>query len=117
MNHPQLRRTFPSEPIKSEPSAKELAFLGLAEKLGLPSSFTVADDWQYRATRVPFNKGFRSMTMDGEPAVRGAVRMTRTSDERFCRTMIHATMPPTGCARDGTLSDATGRCLAARDRR
>jgi len=78
--HPQLRRTFPSNTSGSLPTAEELAFSKRAESLGLPSAFVRADDYQYRATRLPFVNGAQSMTMDGQPAVKG-VRLGRMPDE------------------------------------
>jgi len=78
--HPQLRRTFPSNTSGSIPSATELAFSGRAEALGLPSAFVRDEDYQCRATRVPFVDGAQSMTMNGLPAVQG-VRLGRMPEE------------------------------------
>jgi len=69
--HPQLRRSFPSNSSGSLPTAAELEFAAKAESLGLPSQFARAEDYQYRATRLAFVNGARSMTMTGSPAVTG----------------------------------------------
>lgn len=78
--HPQLKRSFPSSSSGSLPTAEEAAFAERAERLGLPSAFERADDFQYRATRLQFVNGAQSMTMDGTPAVKG-MRLGRMPEE------------------------------------
>jgi glycine betaine catabolism A len=73
-SHPELCRTFPEAPTHTgKGSAKDLAEIAAmaarCEAAGLPSTFQIADDWQYRIMRMPFLDDARSMTMTGAPAV------------------------------------------------
>ena len=72
--HPELCATFPEGTQHSgggsEDDVRSLAvFVADCEAAGLASQFRAADDWQYRAMRMPLVDGARSMTMDGAPAV------------------------------------------------
>lgn len=73
-NHPSLTRTFPEDP--------RVSFLGkdnipdyiaehfaACEAAGLTAQFMVAEDGQYRLSRMPLVKGAKSFTMNGEFAV------------------------------------------------
>jgi glycine betaine catabolism A len=74
-NHPELCKTFPEAPTvtgvhgdKSDPDI--VAHGQRCEEAGLPSRFTIADDGQYRTTRVPLLRDAVSYTMSGKRAVR-----------------------------------------------
>ena len=82
-NHPELSRSFPSSSSGSLPSTEEIAFSEHAESLGMPSAFARADDFQYRATRLPFVSGAASMTLSGRPAVHGGMRLGRMPEENM----------------------------------
>jgi stachydrine N-demethylase len=73
-SHPELMRSFPSEPLHAGNAAPEDTksmeeLVERCEALGLPSKFAAADDASYRVMRMPFNPGVESMTMSGQPAV------------------------------------------------
>ncbi len=72
--HPELCMTFPEAPLHSGGgSVDDLRTLEEmveeCEALGLPSQFVAAEDWEYRAMRMPLLGGATSMTLDGRPAV------------------------------------------------
>jgi len=74
-SHPELCRTFPDAPTYVDLSggATEPAIVDLWERcraLGLPSGFDIADDAQYRVTRLPLLRAAESYTLSGKPAVR-----------------------------------------------
>jgi stachydrine N-demethylase len=71
--HPELCRTFPEAPTHSgggstEEQAAVAAMAAACETLSLPSAFLLAENGQYRLTRIPFEDGARSMTMTGKAA-------------------------------------------------
>ena len=74
-SHPELCRTFPDTPTHADNdgSAGDPAIIALWDKcraLGLPSGFDVADDAQYRITRLPLLRNAESYTLSGKPAVK-----------------------------------------------
>ncbi len=73
-SHPQLSRSFPSEPFHAgnaspEDSALMDVLVERCESIGLPSRFAAAQDASYRVMRMPFRPGMESMTMSGKRAV------------------------------------------------
>jgi len=90
--HPELTVTFPEGPLHSGGgTAEELAALDrlveTCELAGLPSRFVAAPDLQYRAMRMPFVDGARSMTMDGTPAV--ARRFGQLPDDELGDVLLY----------------------------
>lgn len=74
-SHPELCRTFPDTPTYADNDGSESdpAITDLWERcraLGLPSGFDVAEDSQYRITRLPLLRDAESYTLSGKPAVR-----------------------------------------------
>lgn len=74
-NHPELCKTFPEAPTVTgvqgaESDPEIVAHWQRCEAAGLPSRFTIADDGQYRTTRVPLLRDAVSYTMTGRRAVR-----------------------------------------------
>ena len=74
-SHPELCRTFSDSTTHADPngSSEDRATLDLWEKcraLGLPSGFDIADDAQYRITRMPLLRNAESYTMSGQRAVK-----------------------------------------------
>ncbi|MGE0006850.1 MAG: aromatic ring-hydroxylating dioxygenase subunit alpha [Parvibaculaceae bacterium] len=84
-NHPELCRTFPERPtltaIAGATSDPEIiAHWQRCEAQGLPSTFKISDDGQYRAMRVPLLRDTTSFTLTGRPAVKrplGAIATER----------------------------------------
>jgi len=77
-NHPELIRTFPEDPTitgvdGASNNPRIAARWAHWESIGLPSTFHISADGQYRATRYPLVEGATSFTMDGTPAVRRAL--------------------------------------------
>lgn len=73
--HPELCVSFPEAPLHSgggsgDDLAKQQRLIDDAEAIGLPSRYEIAPDAQYRIMRMPLEGDARSMTADGEPAVR-----------------------------------------------
>lgn len=73
-NHPELCKTFPEAPTVTgvqgaESDPEIVAHWQRCEAAGLPSRFTIADDGQYRTTRVPLLRDAVSYTMTGKRAV------------------------------------------------
>jgi Rieske 2Fe-2S family protein len=74
-NHPELCKTFPEAPTVTGVQGAEgdpeiVAHWQRCEAAGLPSRFTIADDGQYRTTRVPLLRDAVSYTLSGRRAVR-----------------------------------------------
>jgi Rieske 2Fe-2S family protein len=74
-NHPELCKTFPEAPTVTgvqgaESDPEIVAHWDKCEAAGLPSRFTIADDGQYRTTRVPLLRDAVSYTMSGKRAVK-----------------------------------------------
>jgi phenylpropionate dioxygenase-like ring-hydroxylating dioxygenase large terminal subunit len=72
--HPELCASFPAGPLHSgggsaDDVARQTTLVEQCEVLGLASRFAAADNWQYRAMRMPLLAGTTSMTLDGQPAV------------------------------------------------
>ncbi|MBB2971162.1 aromatic ring-hydroxylating dioxygenase subunit alpha [Mesorhizobium sp. RMAD-H1] len=74
-NHPELCRTYPEAPtatgvqgVMEDPEINEL--WRNCETVGLPAKFHIAEDGQYRVTRIPLLRGAVSYTMSGRPAVK-----------------------------------------------
>ncbi|TYC63237.1 aromatic ring-hydroxylating dioxygenase subunit alpha [Rhodobacterales bacterium] len=73
-SHPSLCRTFPDEPnmVGGDDSASSDAgreHVDRCEKAGLPSSYMISDNEQWRFVRIPFIGAAVSYTMDGKAAV------------------------------------------------
>ncbi|TWH00623.1 Rieske 2Fe-2S family protein [Mesorhizobium sp. J18] len=73
-NHPELCKTFPEAPtVTGVQGAMEdpeiVAHWEKCEAGGLPSTFRIADDGQFRMTRVPLLRDAVSYTMTGKRAV------------------------------------------------
>lgn len=73
-NHPELCKTFPEAPSAtgiqgSKEDPEMVAHWEKCEAVGLPSVFRIAEDGQYRATRVPLLSGAESYTISGKRAV------------------------------------------------
>jgi Rieske 2Fe-2S family protein len=75
-NHPALCRTYPDDPSVTgigeggETPTNLQAHFDRCEAAGVPSSFYLHDDGQYRLARMPLKEGAQSYTMDGKSAVR-----------------------------------------------
>ena len=74
-NHPELCKTFPEAPTVTGVQGADgdpeiVAHWQRCEAAGLPSRFTIADDGQYRTTRVPLLRDAVSYTMTGKRAVK-----------------------------------------------
>lgn len=77
--HPELCRSFPDTPFHALPEhmAEDPDFRRMAERcatLDLPIGFEIAEDAQYRVTRLALMGKADSYTMDGRPAVRRPLR-------------------------------------------
>lgn len=73
-NHPSLIRTFPEDPRVSYLGNGDIPdyiarHFAECEAAGLPASFMVPEDGQYRMSRMPLVPGTKSFTMDGAFAV------------------------------------------------
>ncbi len=73
-NHPELCKTYPEAPtftgVQGAAEDPEMVALWEANKSrGLPSEFTMTEDGQCRAVRVPLLRDAESYTMDGGRAV------------------------------------------------
>ena len=74
-NHPELCRTFPESPTVTGVNAvmgdpEMLGHWSRCESVGLPSTFQIAQNGQYRVTRAPLIEGAESYTMSGQRAVK-----------------------------------------------
>lgn len=74
-NHPELCRTYPEAPtatgvqgVMEDPEIN--ALWSKCEASGLPARFTMAENGQYRATRIPLLRDAVSYTMSGKAAVK-----------------------------------------------
>ncbi|RCS25503.1 aromatic ring-hydroxylating dioxygenase subunit alpha [Phyllobacterium salinisoli] len=74
-NHPELCRTFPEAPtatgvqgLMDDPEIT--ALWRKCEAAGLPSTFNMSEDGQYRITRVPLLRDAESYTLSGKRAVK-----------------------------------------------
>ena len=73
-NHPELCRTFPEAPAATGVSGgaddPEIAgHWARCEAAGLPSTFAISEDGQYRTARMPLLRDAESFTMSGKAAV------------------------------------------------
>lgn len=71
-NHPSLCRTFPEDPSLFGADGNSLQLQAHVERMeaqGIPSSFKMSADTQYRVTRMPLIEGAESYTMNGKVAV------------------------------------------------
>jgi Rieske 2Fe-2S family protein len=73
-SHPELCRTFPEAPsfmrtTNTQGEGVIEQFWKAREAEGLPSRFRIADNGQYRVSRIPLMDNGRSFTMNGKPAV------------------------------------------------
>jgi Rieske 2Fe-2S family protein len=73
-NHPELGRTFTDRPTLTGVDGLEgdgivSKHWEKCEQMGLPSRFKIADDAQYRVTRVPLLNDGEAMTLSGKAAV------------------------------------------------
>jgi Rieske 2Fe-2S family protein len=76
-SHPELSNTFPDSPswvagdaINKRAQIEFAKMLKVCENHRLPTGYHVSADQQYRIMRIPLLKDQRSMTMNGEPAVK-----------------------------------------------
>jgi Rieske 2Fe-2S family protein len=74
-NHPELIRTFPETPTitgvaGAESNPEITGKWAHWESIGLPSRFRIAENGQYRTTRMPLVEGAVSFTMDGKAGVK-----------------------------------------------
>ena len=74
-NHPELCLTFPETPsitgVEGIDDNEEMQnHWKYCESLGFPAKFVIAENGQYRLTRVPLLPGADSYTMTGKPAVK-----------------------------------------------
>jgi Rieske 2Fe-2S family protein len=77
-SHPELCRTFPEAPsfmrtTNTQGEGIIEKFWNAREAEGLPSRFKIADNGQYRVSRIPLMDDGRSFTMNGRPAVKKLV--------------------------------------------
>jgi Rieske 2Fe-2S family protein len=69
-NHPELIKSYVESPAGSGlPDPGLDALWASCEAAGLPSRMQIADDYQYRITRLGLAENARSFTMDTQPAV------------------------------------------------
>lgn len=73
-NHPELCRTFPEAPtVTGVQGADKDPLIGQhwrrCEEAGLPSTFSISGDGQFRMARMPLLRNAASYTMSGKPAV------------------------------------------------
>jgi Rieske 2Fe-2S family protein len=73
-SHPELCRTFPEAPsfmrtTNTQGEGVIEQFWNAREAEGLPSRFRIADNGQYRVSRIPLMDNGQSFTMNGRPAV------------------------------------------------
>ncbi len=72
-NHPELLNSFVENlavaGIAGSEDPELVAFWDQCEEGGMPSRLVMADDGQYRITRIPLSGQAVSYTMDGKPAV------------------------------------------------
>jgi Rieske 2Fe-2S family protein len=73
-SHPELCRTFPEAPSFMRTSNAQgegiiETFWNAREAEGMPSRFRIADNGQYRVSRIPLMDNGRSFTMNGQAAV------------------------------------------------
>ncbi|GLP87632.1 aromatic ring-hydroxylating oxygenase subunit alpha [Tritonibacter mobilis] len=74
-NHPSLCRTFPDDPSITgieggETPANLQAHFERCEQAGMPSTFHMSENGQFRVARMPLKEGAESYTLDGKTAVR-----------------------------------------------
>lgn len=76
-SHPELSNTFPDSPtwvagdaINKRAAVEFQKMLSVCERLKLSTGFQMSEDCQYRIMRIPLLRDQRSMTMNGEPAVK-----------------------------------------------
>jgi Rieske 2Fe-2S family protein len=74
-SHPELCRTFPEAPsfmrtTNNQGEGVIETFWKEVEAAGLPSRFRIAENGQYRVSRIPLMDHARSYTMNGQAAVR-----------------------------------------------
>ena len=73
-NHPELCKSYPEAPVVTGVTsigadADMVAHWNKCEAQGLPSTFRMSDDGQYRTVRAPLLRDAVSFTMSGKPAV------------------------------------------------
>lgn len=73
-SHPELCRTFPEAPSFMRTTTNQgegiiEQFWKAREAEGIPSRFRIADNGQYRVSRIPLMNNSNSYTMTGKPAV------------------------------------------------
>lgn len=83
-SHPELLNSFVENlsvaGIADNDDPALSAFWQRCEGAGLPSRMQIADNGQYRITRIPLAPGAVSYTMDGKPAVRGRLDQSGLDD-------------------------------------
>ena len=93
-NHPELLRTFPDDPtvtgVDGGFSNPRIATKWQHwESIGLPSTFKLSADGQYRTARYPLIEGNTCFTMDGQPAVRRALSDKITEADTGSLLLFH----------------------------
>ena len=93
-NHPELCKTFPEAPTVTGVQGAEndpeiVAHWDKCEAAGLPSKFTIADDGQYRTTRVPLLRDAVSYTMTGKRAVKKNLSYSVAADRIGSLLLYH----------------------------
>lgn len=93
-NHPELCKTFPEAPTatgiqgsKSDPEI--VAHWDKCEAAGLPSTFEISEDGQYRVTRVPLLRDAVSYTMTGKRAVKKNLSDSVSTDRIGALLLYH----------------------------
>ncbi|MHB2265860.1 aromatic ring-hydroxylating oxygenase subunit alpha [Aliihoeflea sp. PC F10.4] len=93
-NHPELCKTFPEAPTavgvqgsKSDPEIVE--HWDRCEAAGLPSTFEISEDGQYRVTRVPLVRDAVSYTMSGKRAVKKNLSDSVSTDRIGALLLYH----------------------------
>ena len=82
-NHPELCRTYPEAPTATgvqgaiERSRDRRRIGQRCEAVGLPSTFMMSEDGQYRTARMPLLRDAESYTMSGKRAVAKPLSPTR----------------------------------------
>jgi Rieske 2Fe-2S family protein len=90
-SHPELCRTFPEAPsfmrtTNNQGEGVIEQFWKAVEAEGLPSRFRIAENGQYRVSRIPLMDHARSYTMSGAPAV--SKRMGNVPDRELGTLMF-----------------------------
>ncbi|KXF76776.1 Rieske (2Fe-2S) protein [Paramesorhizobium deserti] len=93
-NHPELCRTYPEAPTASGVQGlmddpEITALWRKCEAVGLPSTFRMAPDGQYRITRVPLLRDAESYTLSGKRAVKKPLSPSITESHIGTMLLFH----------------------------